>query len=74
VTWIAGIGLLTTLMETAATSIGAGILVGGFVTSGVGMVAGRTRKEIETRALRDAFYGSLGGIFCLCHDFLMRMG
>jgi hypothetical protein len=69
---IAQIGPLTTLLEFAATSIGAGVIVGGFLAGGAGMLAGRTRKEMEDNALREAFRGGLVGILCLCIDLLLR--
>lgn len=69
---LAQTGSLTTLLEMAATSIGAGIVVGGFVASGAGMLIGRTRRDLEGNALRSGFWGALIGIFCLCYDLLAR--
>lgn len=66
------VGLLTTLLEMAATSIGAGVVVGGFVVGGTGMLKGRSRKQMEGNALRDVFFGGLAGMSCLCFDLLMR--
>lgn len=69
---IAGIGFATTLVELAATSIGYGLVVGGWVASAMGMLAGRSRKELEAYALRGGFWSGLSGICCLCYDLLTR--
>jgi hypothetical protein len=69
---IAQIGPLTTMLGLAATAIGAGVVVGGFLAGGAGMLAGRTRKEMEANALRDVFIGGSTGILCLCFDLLLR--
>jgi hypothetical protein len=41
----------TTLLELAATSVGEGIVAGGFVAAAVGMVVGRSRRELEGNTL-----------------------
>ncbi len=69
---IAGIGSATALLELTATSIGYGIVAVGFVTSCVGMLLGWTRKELETDALRGAFWGGVTGMSCLCLDLIVR--
>jgi hypothetical protein len=69
---IANVGFLTRLLEMAATSIGYGIVVAGFIATAVGVLTGRSRQELEGNALRDGFVGSLGGIFCLCYDLIAR--
>ena len=71
---LAGIGLATTLLEVVATSIGFGLVVAGFLTSFVGFLGRRTRKETEAEALRTAFMGGVAGIFCLCFDVVVRYG
>jgi hypothetical protein len=68
---IAQIGLATTLLELAATSVGEGIVAGGFVAGAAGMLKGRSRKELEDSALRNAIWGGLGGMSCLCFDLLL---
>jgi hypothetical protein len=66
------IGFATTLLELAATSIGEGIVAGSFIAAVVGMVVGRSRKELEGNAMRNGFWGALGGMSCLCFDLLLR--
>jgi hypothetical protein len=63
---------LTAVLESVATAIGAGMLVSGFVMSTVGFARGRTRREIEASALRDACAGGLGGILLLLVDIAVR--
>ncbi len=69
---VAQVGFLTTLLELAATSIGYGAIVGGFVAAAAGVLRGRSRKELDGNALRDGFLGGLVGVFCLCYDLLTR--
>lgn len=68
---VAQIGFATTLLELAATSIGEGIVAGGFAAAANGMVVGRSRKELEAAAMRNGFWGGVGGISCLCFDLLV---
>jgi hypothetical protein len=69
---IAGVGFATTILELAATSIGFAVVVGGWVASAMGMLTGRSRKELENYALRGGFWSGLSGIFCLCYDLFTR--
>ena len=68
---IAQVGFATTLLELAATSIGEGVVAGGFVAAAAGMVVGRSRKELEGNAMRDGFWGAVGGLCCLCFDLFL---
>ena len=68
----AGIGVVTTLLELAASSIGFGIVVISFLASCLGMLSGWTRKDWEGETLGLAFGGGLAGIFCLCLDLIVR--
>jgi hypothetical protein len=69
---MAQIGLATTLLELVATSIGYGVIVSGSAAMTAGMLLGRSRKELESNALRQSLTGSLLGMFCLCYDLLSR--
>ncbi|HEY6551179.1 MAG TPA: hypothetical protein VIY71_08285, partial [Solirubrobacterales bacterium] len=69
---IAHIGFATSVFEAAATSIGAGVVVGGFVAATGAMLGRRSRKEVEKTALRDGYIGGVVGIFCLLLDLLTR--
>jgi len=69
---LAHIGLTTTVLESVATSIGAGMLISGFVMTALGLALGWSRREIEARALRDATAGGLLACGLLIFDLLMR--
>lgn len=55
-----------------ATSIGEGIVAGEFAAAAAAMVVGRSRRELEDNALRNGFWGGLGGMSCLRFDLLLR--
>lgn len=69
---LAHIGLTTTVLESVATSIGAGMLMGGFVMAAAGLASGKAPGEIEARALRDACAGGLLATGLLIFDLVMR--
>jgi hypothetical protein len=71
-TFTAQIGPATTLLELAATSIGAGIVVAGFIVASMATLSGRSRREVERNPLRDIFLGGVGGICCLTIDLILR--
>jgi hypothetical protein len=56
-------GFLVSLAEEAATAIGAGVVIGGFVGATGGVVYGWSRKQVESHALRD---GYIGAVVVLC--------
>jgi len=48
-------GIFTPIIESAATAIGAGLVVGGFLGASRGMLRGQSRKQVEGYALRDTY-------------------
>ncbi len=68
----AHIGLATTALESAATTIGAGMLVSGFVMAMVGFARGRTSREVEEGSLRDACIGGGFATWLIVFDLAMR--
>jgi hypothetical protein len=68
----AQIGLLTALMESAATAVGAGIVLGGFVTGGVGLVAGWPRPKFDARVLSFGYFGGVAGSGAMVADITFR--
>ncbi|MFL5900400.1 MAG: hypothetical protein ACJ75S_04310 [Solirubrobacterales bacterium] len=68
----AQIGPATSLLEAAATSIGAGMLVSGFVMAVLGLARRRTRGQIEKNSLRDACVGGLVATWLIILDLSMR--
>jgi len=71
---LAQIGVATTLLELSATSIGAGVVVGGFIVASVATITGQTRSEVDRNSLRDVFMGGIGGMCCLLIDLITRYG
>jgi hypothetical protein len=69
---IAYIGFATSVLQTVATSIGTGVVVGGFVAATGAMLGGRSRKEVESTSFRDGYIGGVAGLFCLLWDLLLR--
>jgi hypothetical protein len=68
----AHIGPITTALEAGATSIGAGMLVSGFVMAAVGFARSRTRSEVEKNSLRDACLGGMVATCLIVFDLVMR--
>ena len=58
---LAQAGPLTRVLESVATAVGAGIVLGSVAMGVVGMMLGWSRKEIGNRALTDGYLGGLGG-------------
>jgi hypothetical protein len=68
----AQVGFTTTILESAATSVGAGMLMGGFVVGAVGLALGWPRGDLERRALRDGYVGGLVAVALMLFDLVMR--
>lgn len=66
------VGFTTTALESAATSIGAGMLISGFVMATAQFALGRTREKVEANALRDACVGGMGATVLIAFDLIMR--
>jgi hypothetical protein len=71
-TFTAQIGLATTLLELAATAIGAGIVVAGFIMASIATLTGRPRRWMDRDPLKDIFLGGTGGMCCLLIDLILR--
>ncbi len=69
---LAHIGFMTTILESLATSIGAGMLVGGFAFGAARFLRGRPRWDLEKRALTDGYLGGLIAAGLLILDLAMR--
>jgi hypothetical protein len=68
----AHVGPVTAALESAATTIGAGMLLSGFVMAATGFVRGRTPREVEENAVRDACIGGLVATGLIVFDLAMR--
>jgi hypothetical protein len=66
------VGVTTTVLEAAATSIGAGILIGSFLTGIVGLVMGWSRQNFESQVLGDGYIGGTIATVLLVIDVSMR--
>jgi hypothetical protein len=71
---VAAIGLFGSIFEAAATAIGTGIVVGGFLGASAGMVFGWSRKEVEGHSLRDGYFGAAIAAVLWLFDLLVRYG
>jgi hypothetical protein len=69
-TLVSSAGPFTGILEAIATSIGTGIVVGGFVTGMGSVVRGRSRTESEEKALYGGYVGGLVGLTVLGIDIL----
>jgi hypothetical protein len=50
--------IFTPIIEGAATAIGAGIVIGGFLGASGGALRGWSRRQVERNALRDTYVGA----------------
>ncbi len=66
------IGLFTTAIETLATTVGAGLLLGGFLAGSVGMAAGWPRRVLDKRTLAIGYGGGAVGILFALVDAILR--
>jgi hypothetical protein len=70
---IAQVGFGTATLEAAATAIGAGVIVVGFLAAAAGKLFGRSHKGMEERARRDVIFGGFVGTLCLSVDMLTKL-
>lgn len=68
----AHLGVTTTVLESVASSIGAGMLTSGFVLTAAGFIMGREPRDIEADALRDACLGGALAVGLLIVDLATR--
>jgi hypothetical protein len=69
---LAQIGPLTTVLETAATAIGAGVVVGGATVGVVRLTMGWSRGEIEDAAEIGGVVGGGLGVVAAVVDLVLR--
>jgi hypothetical protein len=69
---IASVGPFTGVLEAIATSIGAGIVVGGFAMGVRGSAAGLGRDTTEAMALAGGNAGGCVGLLLLAVDILVK--
>jgi hypothetical protein len=66
------IGPATSIFETLATAVGAGVLLGGVVMGVAGMAVGWSREELTKRSLTDGYMGGLAGVGAVAFDLVVR--
>ena len=66
------IGPFTTLSETAAAAVGAGVILGGFAAGIRGLAAGRRRADVEDRAFFGGYIGGAIGALIAILDLCLR--
>jgi len=52
-------GIFTPTVESAATAIGAGLVVGAFLGASAGLLNGWSRRQVESDALWTSYFGSV---------------
>jgi hypothetical protein len=57
---LAQIGPLTTVMESLATAVGAGMLLTAFGTGATGSIAGWPRSRLEATVVANGYIGGMG--------------
>jgi hypothetical protein len=71
---LAQIGPLTTMLEAAAASVGAGVVLGSVAIGVVRLAQGWSRQRIERRALTDGYVGGVFGAVVAFVDIILRYG
>jgi hypothetical protein len=59
-------------MESIATAVGAGILLGGFVSGCAGLARLLPKREFEAWVLKAGYLGGVGGAAILLADIIFR--
>lgn len=65
---LASAGPATGVLEAFATSIGAGLVVGGFAGGIQGLISNRSRSRSEAQALKGSYAGGAMGLMALLID------
>jgi hypothetical protein len=69
---LASAGPATTAFEALASTIGAGLVIGGFVGGLASFLSGRSRLRSEKAALGSSYAGGLSGLLLLAIDILRK--
>jgi len=63
---MAGIGPITSALETLATTVGAGLILGSFVVGAIGLIAGG--QATQRRLARAGYFGGIAAVICFLLD------
>jgi hypothetical protein len=69
---LAGIGPVTSMLESAAAAVGASMLLGGFAIGLLGGILGWPRPMLEARVLKGGYFAGVGGAAGLIVDIIIR--
>jgi hypothetical protein len=69
---IAQIGPFTSIMESAAAAVAAGMLLGGFLTGLVGLMRGFSRQRFDWLVMQSGYIGGAGSLFVILADITLR--
>lgn len=68
------IGSLTSALETLATAVGAGMLLGSFALGSLALLGGKPRQHLERRVLADGYYGGILATLLAVADLALSYG
>jgi len=71
---LAQIGPLTTLLESVATAVGAGVVLCSVMAGIVGLARGWSRRDVEGAAATAGYFGGGVGAVCALADVILRYG
>jgi len=71
---LAQIGPLTTVLETAATAVAAGAVLGSLAAGIRGLWVGLPARKVERRALYGSYIGGAAGAVSAIFDAVIRYG
>lgn len=69
---LAQIGPLTSLIESAAAAVGAGMLLGSFALGIQGLLRKLSAQGLERWALRGGYFGGVAGVLVILADIMIR--
>lgn len=69
---LAQIGLLTGVLEAAATAVGSGLLLGSFALGTGRFCLGIQRSALEAHALTDGYWGGVFSLGLILIDLVFR--
>jgi len=69
---LAQIGPMTTVFESIAAAVSAGVVLGSFTMGVVGLALGWSKREIGYRALTDGYMGGIAGLAVALLDAAVR--
>ncbi len=69
---IAEIGPLTSALESLATAVGAGLLLGSFAIGSLRFLAGTPGRDLEAQVLTNGYWGGIASVWLVLGDLAVR--